>query len=128
MSLEDLPSGWEVWNEEPGGQVILAYRPDVFDTRSFHPACMPTIAIDRGVGPNQAPERRLRSESWYVAFYLEPLVRVRRCDEVFESRDGALEGATEVAGRFAAGEIDYREAYQVPRDDYLTELDALVGP
>ena len=127
MTTADLPVGWEVWNEEPGGQVILAYRPDVFDTQAFPPACMPTIAVDRGVGPNQAPERRLHAESWYVAFYLEPLVRVRGCDAVFDGREEAIEGAREIARRFVDGEIDYRGAYQVPRDAYLTELDALVG-
>lgn len=127
MTPDDLPVGWELWNEEPGGQVILAYRPDVFDTQSFPAACMPTLAVDRGVGPNQAPERRLHAETWYVAFYLEPLVRVRWCDEVFDGRAEALEGARDIARRFVDGEIDYRDAYQRPREAYLAELDTLVG-
>ena len=30
-----------------------------------------------------------------------------------------------LAERFAAGEVDYRGLYQVPREAYLDELDAL---
>jgi len=33
----------------------------------------------------------------------------------------------DLAERFADGEIDYRGAYQVPREGYFDELDELVG-
>ena len=126
-ALDSLPAGWEVWNEEPGGRVILAYRPDVFDALAFDAACLPTITVAPGASPDQPPERRARSSSWYVALYLEPMVRARDLDETYRTREAALSGAVEVAGRFAAGELDYRAVYQVPREDYFEALDGLVG-
>ena len=122
-----LPPGWRVWNEEPGGQLVLAFRPDVFDSSGFPPACLPTITVAKGSSPDQLPERRARSDSWYRALFLEPTVRVREADATFGSREAAVEGALAVAGAFAAGEVDHRGAYQVPRESYLERLDELVG-
>lgn len=121
------PAGWTVWNEEPGGRLILAYRPDVFDTEAFDPACLPTISVAPGASPDDPPDRRAASDAWYVALYLEPDVRVRDCDATHDTRDAAVEGAAATAERFAAGGVDYRGAYQLPRDDYLDRLDALTG-
>jgi hypothetical protein len=127
MDLADaLPAGWEVWNEEPGGRVILAYRPDVFDSEAFAPACLPTITVAPG-SLDRPPTGRGRGDGWYAAIYLEPHVRVRECDARFEGREPAIGGAREIADRFARGAIDYRGAYQQPREAYLDRLDDLTG-
>ncbi len=124
--LDDLPDGWQVWNAEPEGRVVLAFRPDVFDGEAFPPACLPTATVAPGPSPDAPPERRARSGRWFVALYLEPDVRVRAVDASFDDRDAAVEGAAAVARRFAAGEVDYRGAYLEPREAYLDRLDALV--
>lgn len=121
------PAGWTVWNEEPGGRLILVFRPDVFDTEAFDPACLPTLSVGPGASPDAPPERRAASGSWYVALYLEPEVRVRDSDAAHDDREAAVEGALEIAERFAAGAIDYRAAYRRPREAYLDRLDALTG-
>lgn len=126
MPLESLPDGWEVWNEEPRGRVILAYQPDVFNGQEYDSACLPTITVAPGASPDQHPEQRKQSAKWYVALYLEPAVRVRSCDSAHESRDAAVEGALGVAGRFSEGMVDYRGAYMDPREDYLDALDRLI--
>lgn len=126
MSLSALPDGWAVWNEEPGGRVILAYHPEVFNAADFDSACLPTLTVAPGNSPDQHPEQRKQSGRWHVALYLEPAVRVRSSDASFESRQAAVDGALAVAERFSTGAIDYREAYHDPRDDYLDELDRLV--
>ena len=125
--LEDLPDGWQVWNAEDGGRVVLAYRPDVFDGEAFPAACLPTLTVAPGPSPDAPPERRARSGRWYAALYLEPDVRVRACDASHDTRDGAVAAAVETARAFAAGGVDYRGAYLEPRADYLDRLDALVG-
>jgi len=125
--LDALPAGWEVWNEEPGGRVVLAYRPDVFDSEAFDPACLPTITVAPGASPDRPPGRRDRVEGWYAALYMEPRVRVRACDAGFADRESAIDGSLDVADRFARGEIDYRGAYRQPREAYLDRLDELTG-
>lgn len=125
--LEDLADGWEVWNEEPQGRVILAYRTDIFDTQAFPAPCLPTIAVAPGASPNDPPERRAQSSAWHTAFYLEPTVRVTQVDTTSPSRDQAVETAVDIASRFTSGEIDYRSVYQLPREDYLDKLDQLIG-
>lgn len=127
MPLESLPGGWEVWNEEPRGRVILAYHPEVFNGQDYDSACLPTITVAPGASPDQHPEQRKQSMKWYVALYLEPAVRVRDCDSAHRTRDAAVEGALEVAGRFSDGAIDYRGAYLEPRENYLDALDRLIG-
>jgi hypothetical protein len=126
-SDEELPEGWTVWNDEPGGRRILAYRPDVFDTEQFPPACLPTLYVAAGAPNRPAAEAELgTTDVWRVEFFLEPdvtLVPARTHD----TREEALAGARELADQFARGDLDYREAYQVPRDEYLDELDELTG-
>lgn len=125
--LDDLPAGWRVWNAEPGGRVVLAFRPEVFDGSTFPAACLPTLTVGPGRSPDARPGQRGRSGEWYVALYLEPDVRVRSVEARFDDRDAAVERAVELAGRFAAGEVDYRGAYHDPRGAYLDRLDALLG-
>ena len=123
----DLPEGWQVWTEDPQGGDILVFRPDVFDSHEYPAACLPTIQVAQRP-PNQR-KRRAGSDSadWWVSLTLEPEVRVRDADARFDSRDAAIAGAVDLAERFAAGDVDYRDAYQVPRDDYLDRLDHLTG-
>jgi hypothetical protein len=126
-AMERFPEGWEVWSEEPEGRVVLAYRPDVFDSEAFDAACLPTLTVAPGKSPDRPPTRRDRVDGWHAVLYLEPRVRVRACDGRFADRESALAGAKDVAARFARGDIDYRGAYQKPREAYLDRLDALTG-
>ena len=126
--LERLPAGWEVWNAEERGRVVLAYRPDVFDGEAFPPACLPTLTVAPGLSPDGRPDPRGRSGRWHVAFYLEPDVRLRSVEAGFDDRAAAVEQAVAVAGEFVAGELDYRGAYLEPRERYLDRLDELIGP
>jgi len=57
LEPDDLPAGWRLWNEEPDGRVILAFRPDVFDADRFDPACLPTIYLSNG-SRRRRPGRR----------------------------------------------------------------------
>jgi hypothetical protein len=124
MELDGIAEGWEVWNEERT-KVVLTYRPDVFNSQAYPAPCLPTIHVTKGrrsrrPGKNApAPD-----DPWYVTLYLEPDVsgEERTC----ESREAAAEAARALAGQFAAGEIDYRDLYQVPRPAYLDELDELI--
>ncbi|MFB6130903.1 MAG: DUF5820 family protein [Salinigranum sp.] len=124
MSFDSLPDGWTVWNDEPGGKGILAYRPDVFDTQAFPAPCLPTIFVTNGP-LRRRPGARTRDATWRVVLYLEP--DVRGPVETYDSREGAVEGAVDLARRFAEGELDYRSLYQLPREGYLDELDGLTG-
>ncbi|SEA13593.1 hypothetical protein SAMN04488065_2031 [Haloplanus vescus] len=123
MSFETLPDGWTVWHQEPDGRAILAYRPDVFDTEAFPAACLPTVYLSPG-SPRRRPGATQR-DGWTVTLYLEPEIDVRT--ETADSRAAGIETAIDFARAFAAGDIDYRGAYQVPRDDYFDRLDELVG-
>lgn len=123
----DLPEGWTVWNDEPGGRRILAYRPDVFDTEGFPAACLPTLYVAAGQPNRPAGEAEYgTTDVWRVEFFLEPEVEVVPA-RTYDSREEALAGARELAEEFVRGELDYRGAYQVPRDEYLDELDELTG-
>lgn len=123
MGFDDLPDGWTVWHEESGGRAILAYRPDVFDTEAFPAPCMPTIYLSPGA-PRRRPEARL-ADGWTITLYLEPEIEVRV--ETADSRERGVDITLDFARAFAAGEVDYRAAYQVPREDYFARLDELVG-
>lgn len=123
MALSALPDGWEVWSEETT-KAVLVYRPDVFDTAAYPAACLPTIYLskgqrDRRPGPNEPQP----DDDWYVILYLEPDVSYGT--ETARTRRGAEAVATDLAERFADGDIDPRTCYQVPRDDYLDRLEAL---
>lgn len=121
----DLPEDWTVWNDAEG-KVVLAYRPDVFDGGDYPAPCLPTIYVTQGRRNRRPGTARGRpGEDWYVTLYLEP--EVERDPERFDSEAAAREGAADLATRFAAGEIAYRELYQVPRPDYFDRLDELTG-
>jgi hypothetical protein len=126
-SDEDLPDGWTVWNDEPGGRAIFAYRPDVFDSDQFPAACLPTLYVAAGAPNRPAAEAELgTTDVWRVEFFLEPDVTLVPA-RTHESREAALDDARDLADQFARGELDYREAYQVPRETYLDRLDELTG-
>ncbi|MFC6989120.1 DUF5820 family protein [Haloplanus sp. GCM10025708] len=124
MSFDALPEGWTVWNEDPDGRSILAYRPDVFDSQAFPAPCLPTIYVTNG-SPRQRPGARREPSEWSVTLFLEP--DVDRSVATYDSREAAVEAATELAERFADGDVDYRGLYQVPREAYLDRLDELTG-
>lgn len=124
--LSDLPGGWQVWNAEDAGRVVLVYRPDVFDGGAFPPACLPTLTVAPGSSPDARPDPRGRSGRWHVALYLEPDLRVRAVERSFDDRAEAVEWAAAVAGQFVEGSVDYRAAYRQPRSAYLDRLDELV--
>lgn len=125
--LEMLPENWEVWNEDPNGSTILVYRPDVFDSHQYPAPCLPTIQVAQR--PPTQRKRRAGSEhdSWYVWLALEPEVRVKDEDAKFDSHSDAVDAAIGLAARFDEGDVDYRGAYQIPREEYLDELDELTG-
>ena len=125
--LEGLAEGWQVWNAEEDGRVVLAYRPDVFDGDAFPAACLPTLTVAPGRSPDARPDPRGRSGRWYVAFYLEPDVRLRSVEASFGDRASAVERAVAVAAEFVAGDLDFRGAYHDPREAYLDRLDALLA-
>ena len=120
MDNASLPTGWRCWHEERD-RVILAYRPDVFDSEAFPAPCLPTIYVTGGT-----PRRRpggADTDSWKVTLFLEPEIEAR--SQRYDDRAAAIDAATDHAERVAAGEIDYRSLYQVPREAYLERLDAL---
>ena len=126
LDEEDLGEGWTVWNAEDD-RVILAYRPDVFNGEEFPAACLPTIYVTRG-RRSRRPEgnRNLPPDApWMVTLYLEP--DVDRDPEAYESLPEAVEAAEDLTRRFAAGDVDYRGLYQVPREAYFEKLDELTG-
>jgi hypothetical protein len=125
VSFEPLPDGWTVWSDEREGRAILAYRPDVFDTDAFPAACMPTLFVSNRSRKNRPAARHRTTDTWHVTLYVEP--EVEGATEEYDDRESAVEGAREYARRFAAGEVDYRGLYQVPREEYLAKLDELVG-
>lgn len=124
----DLPTGWVRWHGDPEGECVFVFRPDVFDSAAFPAPCLPTLYVSgRDPGRRRRRAGEPAGDEWHVALFLEPEVRVRDCDRRRETRAAALEAAREVASAFAAGEVDYRAAYQVPREAYLDELDDRTG-
>ena len=125
MSFESLPDGWRVWNEEPSGRAILVYRPDVFGSGDLPDECLPTIYLTNGARNARPGSGQYATDEWHVVLFLEP--EIEAVSETHESREAGAAGAVDVAERFAAGEVDYRGAYQVPREDYFARLDEFVG-
>jgi len=125
MGLDALPESWTVWNEQRDGRVILAYRPDVFDADEFPAPCLPTIYVTNGSRANRPGAGQYRTEQWHATLFAEPEIELE--NETRESRGAAIDAAVEVAERFVAGDIDYRDAYHTPRKGYLAELDELTG-
>jgi hypothetical protein len=123
--FDALPTGWTVWNESEK-RCVLVYRPDVFDTHDYPAPCLPTIYLTHGRRSRRpGAERSTTGDSWHVTLYLEP--DVDRDADRFEGRGAAVAAAIDLAERFAAGDIDYRELYQVPREEYFEKLDELTG-
>jgi hypothetical protein len=121
-----LAEGWRVWHEDTSGEVILVFRPEVFsEAEGFPAACLPTILISNRSRARRPDARRRRGGTWSVVLTLEPEVEVRVSEH--ESQEAAVSQAVELAAAFAAGRVDYRDAYQVPREAYLDRLDALTG-
>ena len=123
MDLDALSEDWTVWNRTET-ELILAYRPDVFDSENFPAPCLPTIYLTRGKRTRR-PGADRTGEDWYVTLYLEPEVDHQVTAE--PGREAAVAAAVELANRFAAGAFDFRGMYQVPREAYLDELDELTG-
>lgn len=125
MTVDELPEGWTVWNEE-SRKMILTYRPDLFNSDAYPAPCLPTIHVRKGK-PSRKPGRNTPSPEapWYVQLYLEP--DVSGTQETYDSREAAEAAARDLAARFHAGDIDYRGLYQVPRRAYLDKLDDLTG-
>ena len=121
-----LGDGWRVWNAEDD-RVVLAYRPDVFDGGEFPAPCLPTLYVTRG-RRTRRPEgtRNLPPDApWMVTLYLEP--EVSREPDAHDGFAAARSAAETLTQRFAAGDVDYRSLYQVPRERYLETLDELTG-
>lgn len=125
MSFDALPEGWVVWNDEPEGRAILAYRPDVFNTEDFPAPCMPTVFVSNGSRRKRPGASQISTDVWHITLFLEPDIEART--EEFDSREAAVEGAVDAAEQFVDGDVDYRELYQVPREEYFEKLDELLG-
>jgi hypothetical protein len=124
MSDASWPGGWEGWSVSER-RIVVAYRPDVFDGGAFPAPCLPTLYATKGKRRRQPGDRTRPDDPWFVTLYLEP--EVSRDADRYESREAAVEGARELAAQFDAGEVDYRDRYQVPREAYLDRLDELTG-
>ncbi|WP_418280049.1 DUF5820 family protein [Halorubrum sp. DTA98] len=125
MSFEALPDGWRVWNEEPGGRTILVFRPDVFDGDRFPPECLPTIYLTNGSRRRRPGAGQYATDEWHVVCFTEPEIEV--VAETYDERSTAVDAALDVAERFADGDVAYRDAYHVPREEYFERLDELTG-
>jgi hypothetical protein len=125
MAIDGLADGWEVWSDEQT-KVVLAYRPDVFNTADFPAACLPTIYLTKGKQSRRpGRDRPSPDDAWYVTLYLEPEVDAGQ--ESFDSKEQAHSYVATVSEQFAVGDLDYRGLYQVPRPDYFEKLDELTG-
>jgi hypothetical protein len=125
MSLDSLPDGWTVWSEESGGRVVLAYRPDVFDSDAFPAPCLPTLYVSNGSRSRRPGAGQYETDTWHAVLFLEPEIEGPSTE--FDSREAAISGAVDLATDFADGGVDYRSLYQVPREEYFARLDELTG-
>jgi hypothetical protein len=104
---------------------VLAYRPDVFDSTDFPAPCLPTIYLTKGQrGRRPGRHQPVPDDPWHVTLSLEPEIEV--AGERYDDREDAVAGARDLAARFSAGEYEPREYYQVPREEYIAELERLV--
>jgi len=125
MTETEPPDGWSLWNDEPRGRRILVFRPDVFNEGNDLPAeCIPTILVSNRSRARRPGAAQIPTDTWHVVLTLEP--DVEAVVEDYESREAAVAAANDLAARFAVGEIDYRAAYQLPRDAYLDRLDEVI--
>lgn len=123
MDIDGLSDAWTVWTETDT-ELIIVYRPDIFDSEQFPAPCLPTIYVTKGKRTRR-PGADRRGSDWHVTLYLEPEIEGE--SESYTDRSSAIDGALGLANRFAAGDIEYRSLYQVPRDAYLDELDEQTG-
>ncbi|WP_254763929.1 DUF5820 family protein [Natrinema marinum] len=129
MDRSRLPDAWTVWSRGEDGRLVLAYRPDVFDGDEFPAPCLPTLYLTHGKRtrrPGINPADTADSADWFVTLYLEPDVSLNETLR-YPTRKAALERTIDLAREFAAGEVNYRALYQVPREDYFARLDELTG-
>lgn len=121
------PTGWVVWNEDADGTLIWAFRPDIFDGSTLSPACLPTITVKRRRvrGPRGRPAGPNEQTPWCAEFRLEPDVVVERTEQ--SDRSEAVRRATELAEAFSRGEINAGDAYDIPRNKYLTVLEEVLS-
>jgi hypothetical protein len=127
--LPDPPRGWTVWNADPDGRIVLAFRPDVFNTTDHPPECLPTIYIAQGRRNHRRPgvdRPEAASGDWFVRLYFEPSVELQETMR-YPDRPTAVDGAYDLASDFANGDVDPRDVYQVPRPEYFDALDELTG-
>lgn len=127
MDPDGLPAGWSVWDHVPEDRLILAFRPDVFDGSTLPPACLPTIYVREGERDPRRPGRRPAPGTegrWTVTLFLEPDVRARLGER--DTWEGARSLAVDRAGAFVAGEIAIEELYQLPHEEYLEAIRALI--
>ncbi len=123
--MTDPPTGWRIWNNEPGGKRILVFRPDIFSERNDLPAmCLPTIHVTNGSQASRPGASQRQTDTWHVILTLEP--EIEAITDSYETRQTALTGAHDIAERFAQGRINYRDPYQVPRPDYFQMLDTVI--
>jgi len=110
MGFDSLGEDWVVWSDEgregrtrlPPGRLRRRRVPRTpVSRRSTSPAASETG--DPAVGASGA--------DWYVTLALEP--EVTRDADAYEDREGAVAGAVALAEAFAAGEVEYRDLYQV---------------
>ena len=109
--LPEPPSGWTVWNAEPDGRIILAFRPDVFNSADHPPECLPTLYVSQGRRNDRRPgvaPPEAASGDWFVRLYFEPDVSLPE-DRRFDDRDAAVDGAYELAREFATGDAPGRD-------------------
>lgn len=125
MDLDDLPESWTVWTAEPEGRVILVYRPDVFDAAQFPAECLPTIYVTNGSREARPGAGQIQTDEWHATLFAEPEIEL--ATQQRDGRAAAIDAAVALAREFAGGRMDYRDAYQVPREAYFAELDALTG-
>jgi len=125
MSFDALPDGWRVWNEEPSGRAVLVYRPDAFGGDDLPAECLPTIYLTNGSRKPRPGSGQHDTDEWHVVLFLEP--EIEAAAETHDGREAGAAAAVDVAERFADGDVDYREAYQVPREAYFDRLDEHVG-
>jgi hypothetical protein len=74
----------------------------------------------------EAAAKEAATGDWFVRLYFEPDVSL---DETmrYPDRDAAIDAAYDLAADFAAGDVDPRDVYQVPRPEYFDALAELTG-
>jgi len=97
----------------------------VFGGDDLPSECLPTIYLTNGARNSRPGSGQYATDEWHVVLFLEP--EIEAVTETRESREAGAAAAVDVAERFSAGDVDYRAAYQVPREAYFERLDEYVG-